>query len=261
MDLSHTYLPSIIGIILALTPPAFAQVVPEGQCAVIVASRSSLSEAQQWVSQNPSVPTKAIIKYRNDQYAVSLGLIDKVGWRESVAWFVAAGQAPPDAYCSARGAESLAWVASPPVQPPITPTAPYSPNPDPNPPTQGAPTRPTTTALLLFDGETGKEFAGCLNCGKYDSSSVCNKYGDYGSKYSNTSIWNKYGDYGSKYNENSPWNRYGEGLRIVDHEGNYYGRFSVSPYEASGLGIVRNIIAAYEAMEDLEALRNLLCES
>ena len=46
-------------------------------------------------------------------------------------------------------------------------------------------------ALLLFGGKNHDEFIGCLNCGKYDDGSVCNKYGDYGSKYSDKSIWNK----------------------------------------------------------------------
>jgi hypothetical protein len=63
-------------------------------------------------------------------------------------------------------------------------------------------------ALLLFGGEGHKTFLGCINCGKYDSGSVCNKYGDLGSKYSSNSIWNKYGDFGGKYSDRSPWNRY-----------------------------------------------------
>lgn len=46
-------------------------------------------------------------------------------------------------------------------------------------------------ALLLFGGKNHDEFIGCLNRGKYDDGSVCNKYGDYGSKYSDKSIWNK----------------------------------------------------------------------
>jgi len=52
-------------------------------------------------------------------------------------------------------------------------------------------------ALLLFDGKTGTEFAGCLNCNRYEESAVCNRYGDFGSRYSDTSIWNRYGKFGS----------------------------------------------------------------
>lgn len=114
-------------------------------------------------------------------------------------------------------------------------------------------------ALLLYDGETGYNFAGCLNCGNYDGVAICNRYGDFGSRYSDLSIWNLYGRYGSRYAENSPWNRYGEGLRIVDLEGNYYGRFSLSPYGQSTLPLIQNILEGYRRLDDLEALRDLLC--
>ena len=38
---------------------------------------------------------------------------------------------------------------------------------------------------------------------KYNSDSIFNKYGTYGSKYGSDSIWNKYGSYGSPYNNQS----------------------------------------------------------
>jgi hypothetical protein len=90
------------------------------------------------------------------------------------------------------------------------------------------PANAQNVALLLFDGETGKNFVGCLNCGKYDASSICNRYGDYGSRYSDKSIWNRYGDFGSRYSDKSPWSRYGDGLKIVDSDGGYYGKFTLS---------------------------------
>ena len=120
--------------------------------------------------------------------------------------------------------------------------------------------RAQDVALLLFDGETGQDFAGCLNCNRYDDAAVCNRYGDFGSRYSDTSIWNRYGVFGSRYEDNSPWNRYGEGLRVVDPDGNYYGRFSLSRYGQSKLPIISAILDAYEQIEDLEQLRDLLCE-
>jgi hypothetical protein len=114
--------------------------------------------------------------------------------------------------------------------------------------------------LLLFDGENGTEFAGCLNCSRYEDTSVCNKYGDYGSRYSDESIWNRYGKFGSKYETNSPWNKYGEGLRIVDSDGNYYGKFTISRIDRSRLELVNQIAEAYERLDDLDELRDLLCE-
>lgn len=58
--------------------------------------------------------------------------------------------------------------------------------------------------LLAQDGQ----FLGMLSSNKYQSDSVINKYGSYGSKYSSTSIFNQYGQYGSRYATYSPFNPY-----------------------------------------------------
>lgn len=123
-----------------------------------------------------------------------------------------------------------------------------------------APAAAQNTALLLFDGSTGTQFAGCLNCNQFDAGAVCNQFGDYGSQFSDTSIWNQFGKFGSAFEENSPWSRFGEGLRVVDEGGNYYGRFSLSTFDQSRVPLVRDLLRAHEAMGDLNALRNLLCE-
>lgn len=102
-------------------------------------------------------------------------------------------------------------------------------------------------ALLLFGGEGHKTFLGCLNCGQYDSGSVCNKYGQQGSKYNSDSIWNKYGNYGSKYSNQSPWNKYAsEPPAIVDKEGNFYGYLTANQYNAK-----RTKIKLYVQLTDL----------
>ena len=44
--------------------------------------------------------------------------------------------------------------------------------------------------------------------GKYNTNSIFNNYGIYGSKYSVTSIWNPYSIYGSKYSMYSAFNEY-----------------------------------------------------
>lgn len=38
-------------------------------------------------------------------------------------------------------------------------------------------------ALLLFGGGGQDVFLGCLNCSRHDDSSVCNQYGEFGSRY------------------------------------------------------------------------------
>lgn len=42
----------------------------------------------------------------------------------------------------------------------------------------------------------------------YDSDSIFNEYGTYGSEYSFTSIWNDYSTFGSEYSTYSPFNEY-----------------------------------------------------
>lgn len=93
-------------------------------------------------------------------------------------------------------------------------------------------------ALLLFGGNDHDKFLGCLNCGKYDDGSICNKYGQYGSKYQTDSIWNKYSEYGSKYSAHSPWNKYASDPPvIVDEDGGFYGYFTANKYHAKRTAI------------------------
>lgn len=42
----------------------------------------------------------------------------------------------------------------------------------------------------------------------YDSESIFNEYGAYGSEYSSTSIWNQYANFGGEYSSYSPHNSY-----------------------------------------------------
>lgn len=58
--------------------------------------------------------------------------------------------------------------------------------------------------LLAQDGQ----FLGTLSSNKYQTDSVMNEYGTYGSKYSSTSIFNQYSQYGSRYGFYSPFNPY-----------------------------------------------------
>ena len=110
--------------------------------------------------------------------------------------------------------------------------------------------------ILLFSSDN--EFHGCLDCGKYDSQSICNKYGDYGSKYSNSSIWNRFG-IGSRFDGDSPFNRFGNGLKMVDRSGNFYGYFTMS-YDGSVA--TRNLIKnLWEAADgDYGKMRDLYCD-
>jgi len=58
--------------------------------------------------------------------------------------------------------------------------------------------------LVSYDGT----YLGKLSSNDYDSDSVCNMYGNYGSKYSENSIRNPYGPYGNPYAGSSAYNPY-----------------------------------------------------
>jgi hypothetical protein len=107
--------------------------------------------------------------------------------------------------------------------------------------------------LHLYGGENHDVYLGCLNCDKYNSSSIWNAYGTYGSKYNSNSIWNAYGTYGSKYNSYSPWNAYSSDPPVVvDKEGNFYGYFTVNAYQdkRADFGLAMTIYKYYDLIMD-----------
>lgn len=66
----------------------------------------------------------------------------------------------------------------------------------------------STQSLHIYGGKDHDVYLGCINCHKFDSKSIWNAYGMYGSLYSSTSIWNMYGLYGGEYSAYSPFNAY-----------------------------------------------------
>ena len=81
----------------------------------------------------------------------------------------------------------------------------------------------------LYAGNNYDTFLGCLNVSKFNSDSIWNQYGTYGSRYNNLSIWNQFGQYGSNYSSLSPWNRFASNPpAIMDENGDFYGYFTIS---------------------------------
>lgn len=119
-----------------------------------------------------------------------------------------------------------------------------------------------TPALLLFGDSAHRDFLGCLNCNQYDSGSVCNRYGTYGSKYQSNSIWNPYGTFGSKYSTSSPWNSYSNSAPvIVDQPGNFYGYLSANKYHnnRTQIGVFNQLADLVAETDDLDKARDLYC--
>lgn len=76
-----------------------------------------------------------------------------------------------------------------------------------------------------------KVYLGKLVTNEYDTDSIWNPYGEYGSKYESNSIWNPYGEYGSKYSTKSPFNAYTSTPPvIIDNEGYFLGYLTDNKY-------------------------------
>jgi len=89
--------------------------------------------------------------------------------------------------------------------------------------------------LRLYSND-GKIFLGKLTTNKYDSDSISNSYGTYGSKYSTTSIFNEYGTYGSKYSSESAFNDLASSPPIiVDSNGNFIAYLTSNTYKTNGI--------------------------
>lgn len=117
--------------------------------------------------------------------------------------------------------------------------------------------------LLLFGGSNHDDFIGCYDCSAYNSGSICNEYGTYGSEYSTKSIWNEYGTYGNEYSSKSPWNEYSSSNDvpvIVDRNGNFYGYFTINNYRSNAFNQSSQLQDIFNAVNgDLAKIRDIFC--
>ena len=87
----------------------------------------------------------------------------------------------------------------------------------------------TGQTLHLFGGYNSDVYLGCLNCNEFDSNSVWNEFGTYGSNLSPNSIWNDIGNYGSDISPYSPWNDISSTPpKVLDESGNFYGYLTMN---------------------------------
>lgn len=82
--------------------------------------------------------------------------------------------------------------------------------------------------LVADDGQ----FLGKLTLNQYDSESISNSYGSYGSQYSSTSIKNQYSQYGSPYSSLSPYNQYSSTPPKIYIRGRKYGYLTKNNYKS-----------------------------
>jgi hypothetical protein len=82
----------------------------------------------------------------------------------------------------------------------------------------------TSQKLHLYGGADSTEYLGCLNCSRFDGTSIWNAFGAYGSSFSHTSIWNDLNNYGDSNNPLSPWNSLAtKAPKIMDDTGKFQG--------------------------------------
>jgi len=75
-----------------------------------------------------------------------------------------------------------------------------------SPSSQNATPNTSVTIYPELYSNDGKTYLGKLTTNKFDTDSVFNEYGTYGSEYSEYSIWNEYGLYGSDFSMYSAFN-------------------------------------------------------
>lgn len=91
--------------------------------------------------------------------------------------------------------------------------------------------------LYSYDG---KDYLGKLVTNEYDSDSIWNEYGTYGSKYQTKSIWNEYGAYGSQYQTTSAFNPYAsKPPQIVTNSGTVIGYLTANEFRPNSYTIIQ----------------------
>lgn len=73
-------------------------------------------------------------------------------------------------------------------------------------------------------------YLGTNNPNQYDSQSIFNQYGKYGSQYNANSINNPYGQYGSQYSSKSVNNQYAQNGYAVDVNTGQQKRYGANQY-------------------------------
>lgn len=94
----------------------------------------------------------------------------------------------------------------------------------------------TAALLISISSISAANFIGNYNTNQYDSNSVTNSYGQYGSPYNSDSINNPYGQYGSPYSYKSATNPYAtDAPKLYDQNGNYRGKLSANRYDPESI--------------------------
>ena len=83
--------------------------------------------------------------------------------------------------------------------------------------------------ILVLGGEDNRVYLGCFSCQEFESDSVFNQLGRFGSSLSLTSVANRISQFGSRLSPYSACNEMASHPPVlVDEDGTYYGELTVN---------------------------------
>jgi hypothetical protein len=98
--------------------------------------------------------------------------------------------------------------------------------------------KPNNISLLngaiIIAQDNSKTYLGTI-CNSYNSDSIFNEYGNYGSPYSLTSIWNQNSQYGSPYSILSAFNEYTQTPPIIIKNNTIIGYVTTNRYKQGAI--------------------------
>ena len=101
---------------------------------------------------------------------------------------------------------------------------------------------------------SAKTYIGNYNTNQYDSNSINNSYGQYGSSYGTNSVNNSFGQYGSPYSSKSATNCYAtDAPKLYDQNGSYRGKLSSNSYDPDSIS---NPYGRYGSKYSSESVNN-----
>jgi hypothetical protein len=75
-------------------------------------------------------------------------------------------------------------------------------------------------------------FLGKLTSNEFDSDSILNEFGPYGSEFSPKSIFNEFGRYGGEFSTQSPFNEFSSSPPKIYVKGQFYGHLTVNEFKS-----------------------------
>ena len=109
------------------------------------------------------------------------------------------------------------------------------------------PSAPGPDRIKLFGGNDYSVYLGCWNCNEFDSESIFNRFGNYGSAFSSTSINNQFSQYGSPFASTSACNQFASNPPILVDSRSFYGELTLNTIRPRAINNT-TVLAALRAL-------------